>query len=336
MTELAKGSEILVTGGAGYVGSHCCQYLSKKGYRPVVVDNLDRGHRWAVQWGPFYQGDLRDSVFLEKVFSQHQFKAVFHFAAFAYVGESTRDPLMYFENNVGSTLSLLAAMKKAKVKQLVFSSTCATYGEPKNIPIDESSPQNPVNPYGRSKLMVETILKDVSAYEQLKVVCLRYFNAAGADPEGKIGEDHQPETHLIPLAIEAAYQKTAVTIFGNDYKTRDGSCLRDYIHVSDLASAHLLALQWLEQKPASTFEYFNLGTGQGHSVFEIIDAVEKMSDHGIRRIKGARREGDPAELVASGDKAERLLGWKPEFSDLSTIVRTADQWYRQHTLEKKI
>lgn len=326
--------EILVTGGAGYVGSHACQALAKQGYKPIVVDNLSRGHEWAVQWGPLYKGDLRDSEFLNKIFAKHKFSAVFHFAAYAYVGESTRDPLMYFENNVGSTVSLLGAMRTHKVNNFIFSSTCATYGIPSQVPIDEKSVQNPVNPYGRSKLMVEQILKDVVASQKMKAVCLRYFNAAGADPSGLIGEDHQPETHLIPLAIEAAHQKTPLTIFGSDYQTRDGSCVRDYIHVSDLASAHVLALRWLEQKTEAIFEYFNLGTGNGHSVFEIIDAVEKISDHGIKRVNGPRREGDPPELVAAGDKAARVLDWKPEFSDLNTIVKTADNWYRKHFLQE--
>lgn len=327
--------EILVTGGAGYVGSHCCQVLAQQGFQPIVVDNLSRGYEWAAQWGPLYKGDLRDSEFLDQVFLKHRFAAVLHFAAFAYVGESTRDPLCYFDNNVGSTISLLSMMKKHQVNQLIFSSTCATYGIPDRVPIDESATQNPVNPYGRSKLMVETILQDVAAAEKLKVVCLRYFNAAGADPSGKIGEAHQPETHLIPLAIEAAHQKTALTVFGRDYQTRDGSCVRDYIHVVDLALAHVLALRWLEKKSDSVFEYFNLGTGKGHSVFEIVAAVESVTGKAVKRVDGERREGDPPELVAAGDKAARVLGWRPEHSDLNRIVSTADRWYRQYFLKEK-
>lgn len=331
----ASKGEILVTGGAGYIGSHACRALARAGYTPVTVDNLVYGHEWSVKWGPFHKGDLRDSEFLEKVFSRHHFQAVFHFAAFAYVGESVRDPFKYYDNNLLGLIGLLSAMRKFKVDKLVFSSTCATYGIPERVPIEESFPQDPVNPYGRSKLIAEQILRDMTAAEPLKVASLRYFNAAGASPEGEIGEDHDPETHLIPLTLAAAHHGSALTVFGSDYETPDGTCLRDYIHVDDLAAAHVQALPWLEKQTSGAFEAFNLGTGKGFSVLEIIRAAEKVTGKKVSYKIGERRPGDPPALMASGDKARKILGWTPQCSDLETIVETADRWYKKHFGEGK-
>lgn len=322
--------EILVTGGAGYIGSHTCKLLSQRGFTPVIVDNLVYGHEWAVKWGPLYRGELSDREFLRSVFQKHKIQAVLHFAAYAYVGESVKDPLKYYTNNVAGSLSLMSAAVEAGIPRFVFSSTCATYGEPERMPIAETTPQNPVNPYGASKLMIERALKDLSAAAPLQVVALRYFNACGADADGEIGEHHDPETHLIPLALEAAHGKRELTVFGTDYPTPDGTCIRDYIHVTDLAEAHVMAMDWMTRNTSAKFEVFNLGTGQGVSVRELIDTVARVTGRQVPAKMGARRAGDPPVLVATAAKAKELMGWEPRHSGLENIVRTADNWYRKH------
>lgn len=327
---------VLVTGGAGYIGSHTVKRLQARGYRPVVIDNLIYGHEWALHDCPLHVGDLRDRMFVDTVLRTYDFKAVFHFAAFAYVGESVRDPLKYYDNNVTGTLALLQALEKTQITKFVFSSTCATYGEPERMPIDESFPQNPVNPYGASKLMIERVLADVARARDFHAVALRYFNASGADSEALIGEDHDPETHLIPLALQAAYRDASLTVFGDDYPTPDGTCIRDYIHVNDLADAHIQALEWMNDRPGFSrgLEAFNLGTGKGFSVMEIVSMVEKVTGRKPKFRMGARREGDPPRLVATAEKARQQLGWQPRESDLENIVRTADRWYRRHFLKE--
>lgn len=322
--------EILVTGGAGYIGSQTCKLLSQRGYTPVTVDNLVYGHEWAVKWGPLYKGELSDREFLRSVFQKHNIQAIFHFAAYAYVGESVKDPLKYYTNNVAGTLSLLSSAVEAKIPRFVFSSTCATYGEPQEMPIREETPQNPVNPYGASKLMIERALKDLSHASNMQVVTLRYFNACGADADGEIGEHHEPETHLIPLALEAAYGKRELTVFGTDYPTADGTCIRDYIHVTDLGEAHVLAMDWMTKNPSSKFEVFNLGTGHGVSVRQIINTVEMVTGRKVSARMGPRREGDPPVLVATARKAQSMMGWEARHSSLENIIGSADRWYRQH------
>jgi UDP-glucose 4-epimerase len=318
---------ILVTGGAGYVGSHTVKELERKGYRLLVYDNLSRGHRWAVEAAELIEGDLSDEIRLGEVFSRHQVKAVLHFAALAYVGESVEDPGKYYENNVANSLKLLRVMLAHGVKAFILSSTCAVYGNPDQVPIPEHHPLAPVNPYGQSKLMVERILKDYDSAYALKHVSLRYFNAAGADPEGTIGEDHTPETHLIPRLLQAALGKLEqIEIFGTDYPTPDGTCIRDYIHVNDLADAHVRALQWLLDGGKS--ETFNLGTGRGYSVREVLTAAEKITKKPIPTVFAPRRPGDPPALVASAGKARRDLGWVPKYSDLDEVIATAWSWHR--------
>lgn len=331
-----SAGEILVTGGAGYIGSHTCQLLAERGFRPVTVDNLVYGHEWAVKWGPLYRGELSDREFLRDVFRRHKFQAVLHFAAYAYVGESVKDPLKYYFNNVSGSLNLMAETVAAGVPRFVFSSTCATYGEPATMPISETTPQNPVNPYGASKLMIERALKDLSAASSLQVVALRYFNACGADAEGRIGEHHEPETHLIPLAIEAAHGRRSLTIFGDDYPTPDGTCVRDYIHVTDLAEAHVLAMEWMGKNPDRHFEAFNLGTGKGVSVRQIIETIESVTGRPVPAQIGARRAGDPPTLVATAEKAHLMMGWRPRHSDLRTIVDSANRWYEAHFLRDSV
>jgi len=317
---------ILVTGGAGYVGAHACKALDSAGYQPVVLDNLVYGHEQAVRWGAFERGDIADRTRLDEVFERHKPMAVMHFAAFAYVGESVTEPGKYYRNNVAGTLSLLEAMRDHGVSQLVFSSTCATYGVPDKVPIPESAPQRPINPYGTSKLMVETMLRDFDAAHSIRSIALRYFNAAGADPDGDIGELHDPETHLIPLALDAVIGRgPPLTLFGDDYDTTDGTCIRDYVHVSDLADAHVLALQVLDQGGAS--DAYNLGTGNGVSVREVLAAVERVTGKPVPHSVGARRPGDPAELVSEARRAASELGWRPRLSDLDTIVSTAWAWH---------
>ena len=316
---------ILVTGGAGYIGSHACKALAQAGYTPVVFDNLVYGHPWAVRWGPLEQGDIADRDRLDAVLQQYKPVAVMHFAAYAYVGESVQNPGKYYRNNVAGTLTLLEALRDHNIDKFVFSSTCATYGVPTQIPIPENHSQQPINPYGMSKLMIEQILRDFDHAHGLRAMCLRYFNAAGADPAGEIGEAHDPETHLIPLVLDAALgRRPAITVFGDDYATPDGTCIRDYIHVTDLAAAHVLALQALEQGAASTA--YNLGNGQGFSVHEVIDCARQVTGQAIPVETGPRRAGDPPRLVGDAERIRSDLNWQPQYADLDAIVQTAWQW----------
>jgi UDP-glucose-4-epimerase GalE len=321
---------ILVTGGAGYVGSHACKALARAGYRPVAYDSLIRGHREAVRWGPFVQGDLADAKRLTDTLKRYEVAAVLHFAAFAYVGESVEEPGLYFRNNVANTLTLLEAMRTSAVRHIVFSSTCATYGVPERVPITESAPQRPVNPYGESKLMVERILHWYGGAHGFTHAALRYFNAAGADPEAEIGEDHEPETHLIPLVLQAAMGRRAgIDVLGTDYPTPDGTAIRDYIHVQDLAEAHVKAVQLLLKGGLSIT--VNLGTGTGHSVREVIAAAERVTGRRVPRREAPRRAGDPPVLVADPSRARELLGWTAKVSDLDTILKTAWAWHSRET-----
>ena len=320
--------QILIAGGAGYIGSHTAKHLAQAGLEPVVVDNLRHGHRWAIRWGPLVEMDLSDQTALECLFAKYRISAVIHFAAYAYVGESMRAPAEYFRNNVVNTLNLLDAMRAHGVSRIVFSSTCATYGDPLEVPIPEDHPQKPVNPYGESKVMVERLLKWYGQAYGLAWTALRYFNAAGADPDGELGEWHDPETHLIPRAIAAAEGDIpALDLFGTDYDTPDGTAVRDYIHVTDLAAAHLKALQRLER--GGTSGAFNLGTGQGHSVREVISMVEQVSGNKVPVNECPRRPGDPPLLVANPGRACRELGWTPQFSTLRQVIETACEWYRK-------
>lgn len=316
---------ILVVGGAGYIGSHMVKFLARAGYRVVVLDNLSTGHADAVRYGELIVGDMADTALLDRLFHSHRFDAIMHFAAFSLVGESVDDPGKYYRNNVANTLNLLDAMVRHQVRHFVFSSTAATFGEPRSDRIDESHPQNPINPYGRSKLMVEHLLADYDAAYGLKSVCLRYFNAAGADPEGELGERHNPETHLIPLVLQAASgRRSHIHVFGTDYDTPDGSCLRDYIHVQDLCSAHQQALQWLQEHQQS--KQFNLGNGDGYSVLDVIETARKVTGKEIPVLIGDRRVGDPARLVADATLAQQQLGWKPEYPDLVDMIAHAWHW----------
>ncbi|MDX9767331.1 MAG: UDP-glucose 4-epimerase GalE [Ectothiorhodospiraceae bacterium] len=325
MTRQPASTTVLVTGGAGYIGSHACKALAAAGYLPVAFDSLEYGHEWAVQWGPFEHGHLEDRERLREVMQRHAPQAVMHFAAYAYVGESVTDPARYYRNNVAGTLTLLEAMREHDIRRIVFSSTCATYGNPLTPLLAEDHPQNPINPYGRSKLMIEQILADFAAAYGLRYAALRYFNAAGADPEARIGEDHDPETHLIPLAIAAALGGTPLRVFGNDYPTPDGTAIRDYIHVDDLADAHVAALGRLEAKDECLA--LNLGTGRGHSVREVIDAVEKVSGQKVPHTDAARRAGDPPQLVADATLAKDMLHWQARYTSLEDIVATAWRWH---------
>jgi len=319
-------SEILVVGGAGYIGSHMCKYLHGKGLQPVILDNLSLGHKESVKWGPLYQGELDDPKLLVEIFKNHDIKAMMHFAAFCYVGESVTEPLKYYQNNIAATLGLLSSMLEHGVDKMIFSSSCATYGEPDRLPITEGQSQQPINPYGRTKLMMEQILDDLDAANGLKSVCLRYFNAAGADPEGELGEDHDPETHLIPLVLFAALGVLKeLTVFGKDYPTDDGTCVRDYIHINDLAQAHYLALLHLLDGGES--KKYNLGNGSGYSILDVIETASRVSGREIKYSFAERRAGDPAILVGSAEKAIKELGWKPEFNSLETILQTAWDWH---------
>jgi UDP-glucose 4-epimerase len=320
--------KVLVIGGAGYVGSHTVRQLIRSGHDVVVYDNLSRGHRQSVPEGTFVQGELADRENLQRVFEKHGIEAVMHFAAFALVGESVVQPAMYYQNNVSATLELLEAMRASGVWRIVFSSTTATYGQPDTIPIAESTVQLPINPYGFTKLVIEHALTDYAQAYGFGCAALRYFNAAGASPEGDIGEDHDPESHLIPLVLQTALgQRERIGIFGDDYATPDGTCIRDYIHVDDLADAHLKALALLE--PGSNLQ-LNLGTGIGQSVKQVVEACRKVTGHPIPTSTELRRPGDPAELVADSSLAQKVLNWKPHYMDIESIVETAWNWHRSH------
>jgi len=321
---------ILVVGGAGYIGSHMVKMLSSEGHKITVLDNLSTGFRESVKYGRLVVGDLADVNLLENLFSENKFNGVMHFAANSLVGESMTLPSKYYRNNVANTLNLLDVMVRHDVKHFIFSSTAATFGEPEYSPIDEKHPQSPINPYGSSKLMVERILKDYSEAHGLNSISLRYFNACGADPEGELGELHDPETHLIPLILQAASgRRDFITVFGRDYDTKDGTCIRDYIHINDLCSAHALALKLILNGDRSGALAYNLGNGEGFSVQEVIDVVTEVvaEDNCVLEVvNGDRREGDPAILVADASEAKAVLGWKPEFDNLETIIRHAWAW----------
>lgn len=320
--------KILVCGGAGYIGSHINKQLNKEGYETVVFDNLVYGHKEAVKWGELIVGDLKNIADINAVFDKYDIDAVFHFAAYAYVGESVDDPEKYYYNNVANTLNLLNAMKEHGCNKIIFSSTCATYGEPERVPITEDMPQNPINPYGATKLMVERIFKDYNRAYGLQFVVLRYFNAAGADPDSEIGESHDPETHIIPLVLDAASGlRPDIKVFGTDYDTEDGSCIRDYIHVTDLATAHLLALHHLENGKPSDF--FNLGNEKGTSVLEVVESVKRVTGREFTVTLADRRPGDPAKLVGASSKAKTILGWKPKYENIDVIVSHAWKWHEK-------
>jgi UDP-glucose 4-epimerase len=316
---------VLIVGGAGYIGSHVAKWFSRRGIEAIVLDDLSRGSRAALRWGRCYEGSCASRPLLDRVFSENRIDAVMHFAAFAYVGESVEKPDLYYGNNVAATLTLLDAMVAHGVRRFVFSSSCATFGEARFLPLDETHPQNPINPYGRSKLMVEWILKDYDRAFGLKSCVFRYFNAAGCDPEGEIGENHDPETHLVPLVLKSlAGRGPEISIFGTDYPTPDGTCVRDYVHVNDLAEAHRLGLLRLVETGHS--EDYNLGNGNGFSVREVVVAADKVACIEARLLSKPRRPGDPASLVGSSAKAASLLGWKPRYTDLEEIIRTAWRW----------
>ena len=332
-----KQSTILIAGGAGYIGSHTVLALARAGYNVIVLDNLVYGHRDLVEKVlkvPLIIGDIGDRSLLDKIFNSYNITAVIHFAAFAYVGESVSNPAKYYDNNVVKTFHLLESMREAGVKRIVFSSTCATYGVPKTVPIKEDDPQNPINPYGTSKLMVEKLLQDYDRAYGFKSVIFRYFNASGADPDCLLGEDHNPETHLIPLVLLTALgMRESISIFGTDYPTPDGTCVRDYIHVADIADAHVLGLQYLEM--GNPTQVFNLGNGSGFSVQQIIDAARKVTKKPIKAIECDRREGDPPILIGSSAKAKRILGWQLQYSEIETIVAHAWQWHQlRHKLSQ--
>jgi len=320
--------KILVVGGAGYIGSHMVLMLLDAGHDVVTLDNLSRGHRGAVLGGEFVQGDLADAGALDALFRAHRFDGVMHFAAHSQVGESMREPALYYRNNVSNTLNLLDCMREHGVARFIFSSTAATFGEPEYVPIDEKHPRNPINPYGFSKLAVERILADYDAAYGLRSVCLRYFNAAGADPQGRIGERHDPETHLIPIVLQVASgRRKQMQVFGRDYDTPDGTCIRDYVHIVDLCSAHLLALERLHRGGASIS--CNLGNGNGFSVREVIETAGRVTGRPIATVDAPRREGDPARLVADAALARAELGWRPRFDRLDTIIEHAWRWEQQ-------
>lgn len=316
---------ILVVGGAGYIGSHMVKILIRAGYQVVILDNLATGYRDAISGGDFVFGDTADKLSLDRLLSGYSIDGIMHFASFIQVGESVQHPSKYYQNNVAATLNLLDAMVAHRIPALIFSSSAAIFGEPAYTPIDEQHPKQPINPYGLSKWMVEQVLADYDQAYGLKSVCLRYFNAAGADPEGQLGERHEPETHLIPLVLQAASgRRQAITVFGQDYDTPDGTCIRDYIHINDLCQAHLLALEYLFQGGSSTA--YNLGNGSGFSVTEVIEIAKQITNRPITVIMGERREGDPARLVADSQQIQTQLGWQPQYADLATIIAHAWQW----------
>lgn len=322
---------ILVTGGAGYIGSHTVKALEARGLKVIILDNLVYGHRDLVEanfQAELVVGEIGDKDLLAKIFSTNKIDAVMHFAAYAYVGESVINPAKYYQNNVVGTISLLDVMREQEINNLVFSSTCATYGMPQQIPIDENHTQNPINPYGFTKLTIERILQDYDRAYGLKSIIFRYFNAAGADPEGQLGEDHTPETHLIPLVLQAANgERPSVSIFGTDYDTPDGTCIRDYIHVTDLAEAHILGLEYLWKNQVS--DIFNLGNGNGFSVKEVIDIAKQVTGKEILSVECPRREGDPSALIGSAIRAQEFLNWQPKYSKLQDIIQHAWNW-KQH------
>lgn len=316
---------ILITGGAGYIGSHANKILNKRGYETVVYDNLSLGHQEFVKWGHFILGDLADKDRLRFCFQTYPIEAVMHYCAFCSVDESVDHPSEYYRNNLVNTINLLDVMVEYGVKYFIFSSTCATYGNPLQMLLTEDHPQQPINPYGKSKLMVEQILKDYDKAYGIRHVCLRYFNAAGADPEGEIGEWHEPEAHLIPVALQVALgQREYIQIYGIDYETPDGTCVRDYIHINDLAAGHILALEYLQRGASS--DAFNLGNGKGFSVREVIHAAERVTGKSIKVVETDRRPGDPPMLVANSNKARKILNWRPEYPDIDQIIKTAWLW----------
>jgi len=320
--------KVLVVGGAGYIGSHMVKYLSKAGHEVTTLDNLSNGYKNAVKYGQFVEGDIANSDLLNKLFSENSYDGVMHFASYIQVGESVEKPSMYYRNNVTNTQTLLDAMVEHGIKNFIFSSTAATFGEPDYTPIDEAHLQKPINPYGHSKLMVEQILSDFDHAYGLKSVSLRYFNAAGADPEGELGERHIPETHLIPLVLQAASgRRDNITVFGADYDTPDGTCIRDYIHINDLCSAHLLGLKHLVS--GGETRAYNMGNGQGYSIKELIDVAKEVTGSDFTVLMGERRDGDPARLVADSSLLQKELGWKPEYADLNVIIRHAWEWEKK-------
>jgi len=321
-------STILVTGGAGYIGSHVVKELLRQGHTPIILDNLQTGHRKAAKNALFIEGDLSDTKKLKETFQSYPIQAVMHFAAHSLVGESVQNPLKYFSNNVKNGLQLLEILEAFKITKFVFSSSAAVYGEPKEIPISEQHPCAPTNPYGETKWIFEKVLQAFYDAGKLDFISLRYFNAAGADPEGELGEDHSQETHLIPLVIKAGLDETSIPVYGKDYNTPDGTCIRDYIHVTDLANAHILALRQLEEGKISGI--YNLGNGNGYSVQDVIETVKKVTGRKVTAVDSPRRPGDPARLVASSEKIKEELGWIPRYPDLETIVETAWQWHRNH------
>lgn len=326
---------ILITGGAGYIGSHVNKLLSLKGHETLMLDNLIYGHKEFAKWGTFIKADLKDVEGLRQLFKKYPIEAVMHFAAFTYVGESVKDPERYYINNVSNALNLLQVMLEFNVKYFINSSSSSVYGNPIEIPISEEHSLNPLSPYGWSKLIVENILKDYAGAYGLKYISLRYFNAGGADPDGDIGEWHEPETHLIPLVLDAAFgAREDIRIFGTDYNTPDGTCIRDYIHVVDLSEAHLLALQYLLRGGQSRI--FNLGNGNGFSVKEVIEEARRVTDRDIKTVEWARRAGDCPTLIANPERAMKVLGWKPKYNDLATILKTAWKWHKElRTLANK-
>jgi UDP-arabinose 4-epimerase len=328
IVDIPESKTVLVTGGAGYIGSHACKALSRAGYLPVTFDSLVYGHDWAVKLGPLEQGDILDRTRLDEVLAKYRPHAAMHFAAFAYVGESVTDPAKYYRNNVYGSLTLLEALRDHGVGNFVFSSTCATYGMPDAIPIPETQAQRPINPYGATKLMVEQMLRDFETAHGIKWSALRYFNAAGADPDNEIGEAHDPETHLIPLVLDAASgRRESITVFGSDYATPDGTCIRDYVHVTDLADAHVLALQALERGAPSSA--YNLGNGKGFSVSEVVDSARRVTGAEVPTVMSGRRPGDPDALVGDATRAKAELGWNPKLFEIDEIVRTAWAWHQR-------
>lgn len=321
---MALPTHVLVTGGAGFIGSHACKVLAARGFVPVVYDNLSRGHREAVRWGPLEVGEISDGVRLKQVLERYRPAAIMHFAAFAYVGESVEQPLLYYQNNVVGSAALLKAIVDFKPLPFVFSSSCATYGVPTKLPINEDHPQRPINPYGSSKLFVEQMLADIGAAHGLPWMALRYFNAAGSDPDREIGEEHEPETHLIPLVLRAARDRIPVNVLGSDYDTPDGTCIRDYVHVLDIADAHVLALQYLLAGGASCA--VNLANARGYSVNEVIAMAERVTHCTIPVTRAARRRGDPAVLIGSAERARAVLGWRPLRSRIEVQIEDAWNW----------